>query len=525
MSSVEKLGSLGITPKRRKQKEEELCGSHSKYEVRFQDLLIYVVERKMGSSRRMFLMDLARKKGFRVADIMSDSVTHIVTENNSWNEIWDWIQTQKMSDGDKLNLLDISWFTDSMSAGKPVDIEERHRLQVQKTQLLQSDVPSASSVTQVSQYACQRKSTLDNKNKIFTDTLELLAENCEFNENAGFFVTYSRATSVLKSLAYPITGMNDLDGLPCIGEQTRVIIEELLEEGVCSQVESLLCDEKYRARKLFTGVFGVGVKTADKWYGLGFRTLKEIKATKDLKFTKMQRAGFLYYEDILQAVRKAEAEAVIRIIEDIVCKCTPDAKVTLTGGFRRGKEVGHDVDLLISCLEDGNEEGLLHKALNKLDLQGLLLFSDVVEATMEKRQLPSRKYDAMDHFQKCFLILKLDKRLVDKRDLGLASGPAVRPTDEGTEDENKTMIKGWKAIRVDLVIVPSQQFAYALLGWSGSRQFERGLRRYCSQEKNMLLDNHGLYDRNKRVFLAAETEEEIFAHLGLEYIEPQERNA
>ncbi|XP_032889520.1 DNA nucleotidylexotransferase [Amblyraja radiata] len=525
MSSVEKLGSLGITPKRRKQKEEELCGSHCQYEIRFQDLLIYVVERKMGSSRRMFLMDLARKKGFRVADIMSDSVTHIVTENNSWNEICDWIQTQKMSDADKLNLLDISWFTDSMGAGKPVDIEERHRVQVQKTQPLQSDVPSASSVTYVSKYACQRKSTLDNKNKIFTDTLEVLAENCEFDENAGSFVAYSRAASMLKSLPYPITGMNDLEGLPCIGDQTRVIIEELLEEGVCSKVESLLCDEKYKARKLFTSVFGVGVKTADKWYGLGFRTLEEIKATKDITFTKMQRAGFLYYEDILQAVRKAEAEAVVQIIGDIVNQCTPDAKVTLTGGFRRGKEVGHDVDLLISCLEEGNEEGLLHKAISKLDRQGLLLFRDVVEATMEKRQLPSRKYDAMDHFQKCFLILKLDKGLVDKRDHGLASGSAVRLTDKGTEDENKTMIKGWKAIRVDLVIVLPQQFAYALLGWSGSRQFERDLRRYCSQEKRMLLDNHGLYDRNTGVFLKAETEEEIFAHLGLEYIEPQERNA
>ncbi|XP_055502608.1 DNA nucleotidylexotransferase-like [Leucoraja erinacea] len=144
---------------------------------------------------------------------------------------------------------------------------------------------------------------------------------------------------------------------------------------------------------------------------------------------------------------------------------------------------------------------------------------------MEKRQLPSRKYDAMDHFQKCFLILKLDKGLVDKRDHSLASGSAVRLTDKGTEDENKTMIKGWKAIRVDLVIVPPQQFAYALLGWSGSRQFERDLRRYCSQEKRMLLDNHGLYDKNTQVFLKAETEEEIFAHLGLEYIEPQERNA
>ncbi|XP_072883612.1 DNA nucleotidylexotransferase [Hemitrygon akajei] len=525
MSSAEKLGGMGIMPKRKKQKGGEHCSLHSKYEVKFQDLLLFIVERKMGSSRRMFLMDLARKKGFRVADIMSDSVTHIVTENNSWNEIWDWIQTQKMSDASKLNLLNISWFTESMGAGKPVDIEECHRLQVQKTCLLQSGLSPASPVTTVSQFACQRKSTLDNKNKIFTDALDILAENCEFNETYGSYVTYSRATSVLKSLPYTISGMNDLEELPCFGEQTRTIIEEILEEGFSSKVNNLLQDEKYKARKLFTSVFGVGVKTADKWYGLGFRTLEEVKATKDLAFTKMQRAGFLYYEDIIQAVSKTEAEAVGQMIQDITRECTPVAQVTLTGGFRRGKEVGHDVDFIISCPEEGDDEGLLQKTVNKLDRQGVLLFCDFVEATMEKRKLPSRKYDAMDHFQKCFLILKLEERLVDKRELSVASGSAVRLNDKGTEHENKAMIKGWKAIRVDLVVVPAQQYAFALLGWTGSRQFERDLRRYANREKNMLLDNHGLYDKRKQVFLKANTEEEIFAHLGLEYLEPQERNA
>lgn len=29
--------------------------------------------------------------------------------------------------------------------------------------------------------------------------------------------------------------------------------------------------------------------------------------------------------------------------------------------------------------------------------------------------------------------------------------------------------KDWKAIRVDLVITPFEQYAYALLGWTGSR--------------------------------------------------------
>lgn len=30
-------------------------------------------------------------------------------------------------------------------------------------------------------------------------------------------------------------------------------------------------------------------------------------------------------------------------------------------------------------------------------------------------------------------------------------------------------VKDWKAIRVDLVITPFEQYVYALLGWTGSR--------------------------------------------------------
>ncbi|GCC22307.1 hypothetical protein chiPu_0000694, partial [Chiloscyllium punctatum] len=462
------------------------------------------------------------KKGFRVDDVMSDSVTHIVTENNSWNEIWDWIQNLKLSNADKLKILNISWFTDSMAAGKPVEIEERHKLQVQK--MIQSNLPLPAPVVTISQYACQRRSTLNNRNKIFTDALDILAENFEFNENDGAHVAFSRATSLLKSLPFTISKMTNLEGLPCFGDQTRAIIEEILEDGVSSKVEDLQCDEKYKARKLFTSVFGVGLKTADKWYMQGFRTLEEVKASKDLKFTKMQKAGFLYYEDINNAVTRSEAEAVAQIIETTIHAYRPDVNVTLTGGFRRGKEIGHDVDFLISCPENLNEN-FLCKIINKLDIQGLLLYYDIMEATLEKRTFPSKKYDAMDHFQKCFLILKLNKALVKNRVLDVSSVPAVRPIDNGTEPEVKTQIKDWKAIRVDLVVVPAQQFAFALLGWTGSRQFERDLRRYTNYEKNMMLDNHGLYDKVKNVFLNAKTEEEIFAHLDLEYIEPWERNA
>lgn len=63
----------------------------------------------------------------------------------------------------------------------------------------------------------------------------------------------------------------------------------------------------------------------------------------------------------------------------------------------------------------------------------------------------------MDNFQKCFAILKLYQPRVDS-----SSYTTSRNFD-------MAQVKDWKAIRVDLVITPFEQYAYALLGWTGSR--------------------------------------------------------
>lgn len=49
----------------------------------------------------------------------------------------------------------------------------------------------------------------------------------------------------------------------------------------------------YPVFQLFTSVFGVGLKTAEKWFRMGFRTLSKIRSDKTLKFTQMQKAGKL----------------------------------------------------------------------------------------------------------------------------------------------------------------------------------------------------------------------------------------
>ncbi|NP_001079251.1 DNA nucleotidylexotransferase [Xenopus laevis] len=504
------LSQSALVPLRKKAKMAPISQSFCQHNVKFKEIVLFLVERKMGSSRRTFLMELARKRGFQTEIELSDSVTHIVAENNSGAEVLEWLQSKKLGFTVKTHILDISWFTECMEAGRPVEIQNRHLLPVQQDCSANFNPPLSSSCVQVSQYACQRCTTLQDTNRIFTDAFDILAEHFEFCENKGRTVAFLRASSLIKSLPFPITAMKELEGLPWLGDQMKGIIEEILEEGKSYKVLEVMNEERYKSFKQFTSVFGVGLKTSDKWFRMGFRTLEEIKNEKELKLTKMQKCGLLYYEDITSYVSRAEAETTEQLIKSIVWKFVPDAIVTLTGGFRRGKKKGHDVDILITCARKGKEKNILHNTMSVLKNRGLLLFYNIIESTFDETKLPSRHVDALDHFQKCFTILKLPKRQMD-------IGNIIDP--------HECERKNWKAVRLDLVITPYEQYPYALLGWTGSRQFERDLRRYATHEKRMMLDNHGLYDKTKNNFLKANNEEDIFKQLGLDYLEPWERNA
>ncbi|KAM6266241.1 DNA nucleotidylexotransferase [Porphyrio hochstetteri] len=511
---MDRIRAPAVFSQRKRQKGVGSPKLSCSYEVKYNKFVIFIMQRKMGMTRRAFLMDLARKKGFRVESELSDSVTHIVSENNSYLEVLEWLRGQAVADSSRFELLDISWFTACMEAGRPVDSELKYHLMEQDESPLNTpgyEVPSFIA-SKVSQYSCQRKTTLNNHNKKFTDVFEIMAESYEFKENEIFCLEFLRAASVLKFLPFPVTKMKDIHGLPCMGDQVRDVIEEIIEEGESSRAKEVLNDERYKSFKQFTSVFGVGVKTSEKWYRMGLRTLEEVKADKTLKLSKMQKAGLLYYDDLVSCVSKAEADAVSLIVKNTVCTFLPDALVTITGGFRRGKMIGHDIDFLITNPGPREDDELLHKVVDLWKKQGLLLYCDIIESTFVKEQIPSRKVDAMDNFQKCFAILKLYQ-------------PRVDNSSYCTSKKFHIEVKDWKAIRVDLVITPFEQYAYALLGWTGSRQFGRDIRRYATHEKKMILDNHALYDRRKRIFLKAGSEEEIFAHLGLDYVEPWERNA
>ncbi|TRY55334.1 hypothetical protein DNTS_009040 [Danionella cerebrum] len=381
----------------------------------FPRLCIFIVDRRMGATRRSFLSQLARSKGFLVTDTYSSSVTHVVSENSSGDEVMAWLEKQgtgslppRSEIPGSMLLLDISWFTESMKAGRPVTIEPRHTLKV-------NPEPSREAVVMLMKsYACQRRTPLKHQNTLLTDALEILAQNAEFHENEGRSVAFRRAASVLKALPHRVLTMEDLRGVPCLGEHSQRVIKAL------------------------TGVFGVGVKTAERWFREGLHKPEDLIQTRQ-PLNRAQQAGVQYYSDLQQAVSRAEAEFIEDIVKNAVNAVLP------------GAEAGHDVDFLITHPEEGREDGLMQKINRWLEEQEVLLYQKTSRNSyLERAEAPVRAVsNNMDRFERCFSIFKL---------------------------HSSAAAKGWRAVRVDLVL------------------FERELRRWAGQEKHMTLSSHALYD-------------------------------
>ena len=89
--------------------------------------------------------------------------------------------------------------------------------------------------------------------------------------------------------------------------------------------------------------------------------------------------------------------------------------------YFRGKEEGHDIDILISHPEEGREVGLLPKLLQRLNANNLILYGkyDKRSDTNDKlKHVPKGQYlkSSHDEFEKWYGILKLHKDLTGKRE-------------------------------------------------------------------------------------------------------------
>jgi len=88
--------------------------------------------------------------------------------------------------------------------------------------------------------------------------------------------------------------------------------------------------------------------------------------------------------------------------------------------------------------------------------------------------------------------------------------------------ETKSSIRLKDGMAVDLRVVASKQYAYALHHFTGSKEHNTAMR-HIARSMGIKMNEYGMFQGEAEILIPCKTEEEIFNALGMEYIPPELR--
>ncbi|GAA5920466.1 hypothetical protein JCM1841_003494 [Sporobolomyces salmonicolor] len=346
--------------------------------------------------------------------------------------------------------------------------------------------------------ACMRLSPRPCINQKLVDELKVLRDYrfAEFGSGSPEGIAYATAISAIISTPYKITSGHEARKIHKIGQKLAKKVDEFVETGKIQDAQDMLENERFIALRSLMTVHGVGHLKAKDLYAAGYRSAEDLKKTGEWE------KEFRYYDDIQLKIPRSEVESICEWVRVQLDRIEPGAHIAIVGGYRRGKRDSNDVDLLITYPhQDGKERGILRRLCHRLKAKGLVPPEGILSFSQPATKRTTRENKQASSFD------ALDKALV------IFKHPANRTT------RPRDVYR-----RVDLIVARWPAFGAALLGWSGSTQFERDLRKHA-EHMGYKFDSGGLRTRATGEVVPTATEKDVFRALKLEYIPPEFRNA
>ncbi|MFA6251850.1 MAG: DNA polymerase/3'-5' exonuclease PolX [Candidatus Paceibacterota bacterium] len=292
---------------------------------------------------------------------------------------------------------------------------------------------------------------------------------------------YQQAAIVIDSLPedvssiYTLKGLKGLEEIPGIGESIGQKIEEYLKTGKITYYEKLKKESPIDFEGL-NRIEGLGAKKIKKLYEqLGIRDLKDLEeAIKKHKVSPIFGFGEKTEQNIQEAIeflKQSKGRFLLREIlgdieriENRLKKIKDVKKVSIAGSVRRRKETIGDVDFLVGVSEDISPYS--------------------VERIMNT-------FVSMDE--------------------------VVKVVSKG---ETRSSVKTKWGLDMDLRLIRLSSFGAALQYFTGSKEHNIALRKIAIKQ-GLKLNEYGLFRNEKKI--KGETEEEIYEHLGMEWMPPELR--
>ena len=241
-------------------------------------------------------------------------------------------------------------------------------------------------------------------------------------------------------------------------------------KGILHRVEQILEEIIIIPPNELLEVHGIGpAKARLLAQEYGITTIEELKMNQDL-LNKKQKFGLKYVKSTMQRIPRKEMLQHNNYIKKTIRNIYPGLQIEITGSYRRKQEDSGDIDVLIKN-------------------NGEIELKDIVN-TLTKKEYLLKDYFAFG----------------DSKFLGLAKH------------------KSFENIRrIDILLIDEDEFPFALLYFTGSKNFNIRCRN-AALKKGYTLNEHGIFNlKNYENVPNLLTEKEVLAFIDIPYISPEKR--
>jgi len=304
---------------------------------------------------------------------------------------------------------------------------------------------------------------------LLLDALETLFQKEQAEKQRFKALAYQQVLRQLKQHPGPISTYEDVAHFKGMGPKIEQKIRELLATGSLAAAERAKAAYPIQALHELQRCYGIGPTKARELTEQGITTIDALRAAVEVTprlLTDAQRVGLTHYEAFLERIpysEMVEHEDILRHYLPLPCE--------IVGSYRRRAESSGDIDVLI-----------------RVPPSNTISLAQMVKTLQEA------------HY------------LTDVLALGAHKCMAACQRDESSTPR-----------RLDLLMVPEEEYAYGMLYFTGSDRFNVAFRQYALErgytlnEKTMkpLADQPAPPPMNE--------EADIFTFLGLTYVPPNER--
>lgn len=328
----------------------------------------------------------------------------------------------------------------------------------------------------------------DNPNGGIVDFLMELA-NYEKNVSRMMhkYNAYRKAAGVIAKLTNPIRSGDDAKKLPGVGDKISKKIDEFLKTGKLQKLEKIRASDTNQAINLLTRITGIGPVAAQKLVADGIMTIEDLRKEENKsKLTHTQQVGLKHFEDFETRIPREEMLKLQDISLGSIKKLDPEYTATVCGSFRRGAANSGDIDIMITHpafkSDSKKKRDLLKPVVKRLEEEGLIT-------------------DTLSHG--------------DAKFMGVCRLPV-------TDEDPSPLYR-----RIDIRLIPFDQYYCALLYFTGSDMFNKNMRAHAL-EKGFTLNEYTLRPMGVTGIagepLPIESEEDIFDFIDYAYKKPAERS-